>query len=377
MLTMVQHIMSKGRTNYQVFLFSALITILLSILPFVKARFITLPTRALSLCWFPSFVLLGWLTDVALSEVDPSSDSVGPIPFVVAAMIYVLATFFLSQVQEPKEPNTPLTNLLWPNLAGIVVGMSFAMGVANTNRTIHFELRLERLVMNNQLEEVIELCSREQIPSRTVMSVRAYALSRQHKLGDQLFMYPNNAGGETLLPPPIDSLRPANMPALLKEHLGGYPIHDMHATHYLQYLAADTLATLNVHDYLLCAYLLDKNLPDFVDSLIVYYGPKDTLDVMEEERTATKPKQLSQQNKKKRAYEPIRFKSLPRHFAEALLLYMRQTESPKAVLEDDEILENYLNFQALYKKYKDPLQREFECRNYYNETYWTFYFFTK
>ena len=376
MLTMVQHILSKGRTSYQVFLFSAMITVLLSVLPFVKARFVTLPTRAIALCWFPSFLLLGWLTDVALSEVDSSSLSVGPLPFVLATVLYLVATFLLPQIQEVKEPNTPLANLMWPNLAVMVVGMAFAMGVANTNRTVHFELRLERMIMNGQLDKLLDVCSHEKVPSRTVMSVRAYALSCQNKLGDQLFFYPNNVGGETLLPPPSDSLRPANMPAILRKHLGGYPIHDMHATRYLQYLASSGSATSNVRDYLLCAYLLDKNLPTFVDSLIVYYGPKDSAQVDEGVKTAASNVNVSAR-KTKKAYEPVRFTSLPRHYAEALLLYMRQTENPVAVLDDDKTLENYLSFLKLYKENKDPILRESACRNYYNETYWTFYFFTE
>lgn len=373
-LTMAQHILSKGRTSYQVLLFSVLITLFLSVLPFVKARYVCLPTRAISLCWIPSFMLLGWLTDVALSEAVSTSQCVGPLPFIIFGLVYLLLTVLLSQMSDPKEASVPLTNLLWPNLMGMVVGITFAMFVGNTNQTMHFELRLERMVSEGRYEEAIKMCSKIQIPSRNVSSVRAYALSRLGKMGDELFMYPNKLGGASLLPMPSDSLRPANMPRELKEHLGGYPIHDMDATRYLQYLAADTLATPNAKEYLLCALLLDKNLDAFVDSLVVYYGPKDSVDASKEKAIPAKTRTASKKSTKK---EPVHFTSLPRHYAEALLLYMRRSDDPVAVLDDDEILENYMGFQKLYKKSPDLQERERMCREYYNETYWSFYFFTK
>lgn len=354
MLSMVQHIMSNGRTSYHVLIFSSLITLVLSVLPFAQSYFIKLPVKFISLLWFPSFWALGWLTDVGLSEVAPTSHSINAVPFVITAILYAMAIFAGTRLSREVEANTPLTNIFWPNILLLVIAMTFTTYVSNTNRTIHYELRLERLVTEEKYQNVLDISAQEEHPSRCIMSIRAYALSRLGELGDRLFFYPNSSGGESLLPPPTDSLRPSNLPKILREYLGGFPIHDMNATRYLQHLAADSLASEHVHEYLLCALLLDKNIDTFVDSLVVYYSPKDG------------PVKF-----------PVHLSSLPRHFAEATILYQRMSESPKVVLDDDETLENYLAFLEQYKKVDDPVEREAICRKYYNETYWTYYYFNK
>lgn len=369
-LTMTQHVMSGGRTTYRVILFSSIITLLLAILPFALTKYLKFPIRFLAVAWFPSFLILGWLTDVGLSEVNPESHGIGILPFVIAIILFGLASYMLPKFAENTIHKSSLVSSLWPNLLVFVVCMAFTTYVGNTNRTIHFELRLERLISQEKYDEVIELTSKEDYPSRCVMSIRAYALSKQNRLADNLFFYPNRVGGETLLPPPTDSLRPANIPAVLKDYLGGYPIHDMSATHFFQYLAADTVYNECVKDYLLCAFLLDKNLDNFVDSLIVYYGPKD-------EPQSETDKSKKNVKKKTKEVDPVKFSNLPRHYAEALLLYSRLHENPKALLEDDETLENFEGFQSTYKKESDPKLREQLCRTYYNETYWVFYHFTK
>ena len=369
-LTIVQHVISSGRTTYQVFVFSALITVLLSVLPFILLHYIRFHVHTIGLAWFPSFFVLGWLTDVALAEVVPDSTSVGWLPFFLALIVYLLSVIISHQLEDKTKVSTPLANLLWPNLIIIIIGIVFTTLVGNTNFDIHHELRLERLISEDRYDEVLSICAKEERPTRCSMSLRAFALSKNGELGERFFYYPNKAGSDNILPPPSNSLRPANIPLRLREHLGGYPIHDMNATHFLQYLTADSTATDYAKDYLLCALLLDKNLETFVDSLVVYYSDNSTKEEPQENKNSNRRKQ-------KEEYNPIHVKGIPRHYGEALLLYTRMTEKPKAILEDDEILENYLSFQKVYKAEKDPVDREFQCRKYYNETYWTFYYFTK
>ncbi len=370
MMRMVQHLLSGGRTSYHVLLFSLLITVGLTMLGLVLARFISLPGRFKALVWIPSYAVLGWLTDVSLSFIEPSSHSVGFLPFLLLALLFIGCVVLLSQVQEPRVDNSSFQTIAWPNMLCVVVGMAFTGWVGNTNRTLHHELRVERLAIDGDYEKVLQIGADDPNPTRCIMYLRAYALSRQGVLGDKLFRYPNNLGSESLLPAPIDSLRPANMPSRLRGYLGGFPIHDMNATNFLKYMAGDTVVAEPLKDYLLCAFLLDRNLPDFVDSLITYYGPKDSTLVAAPVSDAKKGS-----GTKKKEKEPVHFSSLPRHFAEALLLYSRLNEKPIAVLDDEDILQNYLDFSTYYHDTPDSVERETLCRRFYEETYWFYYYF--
>lgn len=372
LMSMAQHIYSHGRTVYYTFLYSFLLTIGFSFVGLALTFYIHVPIRFKALLWFPSFWSLGMLTDVHIPLLGFGSHSSGALPFILAAIIWAVSVFLCKQINENRGENASLSELMWPNMLLLFVGMSFTGMVGNTDRRSHYELRMEELARSEEYEDVLDMSSKDSHPSRCIMYLRAYSLSRMGMLGQRLFQYDGTLGSDCLLPSPTDSLRPANMPAIMRDYLGGFPIHDMNATHFLQYLASDTLAKEPVRDYLLTAFLLDRNLDAFADSLVSFYAPKDSMAQQDNVQ-----KKGNAKKKKKREPEPVKMKDLPRHFAEALLLYSRQTEKPVAVLDDDEFLENYLGFQELYKSKEDEQEREYYCTDYYRGTYWVYYFFGK
>ncbi|MBQ0049640.1 MAG: hypothetical protein KBT12_05335 [Bacteroidales bacterium] len=357
-MTMAQHKLSQGRTTYHVHIFSFLITAALTVVAYACNHYVKLPLRARALAFFPSFWGLGLLSNVNLSSLSPSAHNVGALPFLFVLLFWIGTTILLRQIHQPKFDNTPLSQALWPNLMIIALGINFTCLMGNTQQNIHYELRMERLAMEEDYDRVLQIGAENPQTSRCIMVLRAYALSRQGTLGDRLFTYPNNLSSDALLPIASDSIRPANLPAVMKEYLGGFPTHDMKATRYLQLLTSDTLAKEPAHDYLLCAFLLDRNLDAFADSLLSFYPPTDSI-VKKEGRITT--------------YLP-QYASLPRHYAEALLLYSRLREQPVCVLLNDEILENYLNFSQLYHA-GDAQHTEADCQSYYGNTYWNYYFF--
>lgn len=375
LMSMAQHIYSHGRTVYHIFLYSFLLTLGFSFIGLALTFYIHVPIRCKALLWFPSFWALGMLTDVHIQLLEGDSQGSGVLPFVITAIIWAVSLFLCKQINENRGENASLSELMWPNLLLLFASMSFTTMVGNTDRRSHYELRMEELTCNEEFEDVLDMSCRDAHPTRCIMYLRAYSLSRMGLLGQRLFEYDGTLGSDCLLPSPTDSLRPANMPAIMRDYLGGFPIHDMNATHFLQYLASDTLAKEPVRDYLLTAFLLDRNLTAFADSLVSFYAPKDSLSLAEREKQNEKK---SRYRNKKAEPEPVKLKNLPRHFAEALLLYSRQTEKPVAVLEDDFILENYLGFQEAYKRFEDDeQQREYYCSDYYRGTYWVYYFFGK
>lgn len=93
-------------------------------------------------------------------------------------------------------------------------------------------------------------------------------------------------------------------------------------------------------DYELCAYLIDKNLPRFVVALPKYYA-------------------LDEQ--------------LPRHYREALVLYMHQHSNPAVVYHDNVMDTDYKDMQQQERLYPDPKARQMVLSQNYGGTYWYYY----
>lgn len=373
-MSMAQHVLSHGRTAYHTLLYSSLITIALALVGSALVYYIHVPIRYRALLWMPCFGILGFLSDFNLPSVIRESHGNDIWAFLLLIVVFFVSLFLVKSLKEKLNDTSTFVSFLWPNLFILAIGMSFTCLVGNTDKTLHYELRMERLLVDEKYDDVLRICADDPHPSRCVMYTRAYALSCLGEMGERLFTYNNNLGSDALLPAPADSLRPANIPKRLRETLGGFPYKDMNATRFLQHFASDTLATDRVHDYLLCGLLLDKDLPTFADSLISYYSNRDSIMQMRHE--------LEVENNKRRfprklTFDPVIISKLPRHYAEALLLYSRITTNPIAVLDDDETLQNYLDFTEQQKTAKTPAEQEALCRSYYNNTYWCYYYFSK
>ena len=87
----------------------------------------------------------------------------------------------------------------------------------------------------------------------------------------------------------------------LLKHLGGRPLYAMDVDTYLHALQRDSLATPLVADYLLCSYLIDRNLTAFAEALPTYYP--DSV-------------------------------ALPRYYREALQVYHQRDSLPKPAMDN-------------------------------------------
>lgn len=369
-MNMAQHAISSGRTTYHAFIFSILVILGLAALGLVLTRLLYVPIRFRALLWFPSYWILGIFTDVHLPMLEHTDTGGSLFGIVLMGVLSLVAFFLVRLVHEDRGENSSLSSLLWPNMLILAISLGFTAWAGNTNRPLHYELRLEHYALRGEFEKLLENGIDDPTTTRPVMAIRAYALSQQGEMGNKLFYYPVNIGSKGLIPSTADTLRPVNLPQLLREHLGGFPISDMSSTHFLEFLAAKPEPKEAVKDYLLCSYLLDKDLNTFVDSLIAYYGPNDSI-LATQTTTPTK----SKKNKKAKAEpDPILLTSLPTHFAEALLLYSRLNDHPKATTDDKAVYENFLEFSKC-RALPTKEEREAQCRRLYNQTYWFYYYF--
>ena len=98
-----------------------------------------------------------------------------------------------------------------------------------------------------------------------------------------------------------------------------------------------------VTDYLLCGFLLDKNLDGFVNAIRYKYN--------------------------------LSSPSLPKHYREALTLYTHLRANPVLVYHNEVLDADYADFQELERKYTDKRKRESYVRDTYGGTYWFYYFY--
>ncbi len=176
--------------------------------------------------------------------------------------------------------------------------------------------------------------------------MRCYALSRTGQLGECLFDYPVLYGSCGLLPSMADSVGLSAWPDVFYRYMRARPSARLEnkATQFFRQLAErrDTLVDGNLADYLLCAYLLDKNLDAFVRTLPAYYAIND---------------------------------SLPRSYKEALVLYTHVRMHPVLTYQNSVLQTNYSEYQAQRRKPVTDAERYKACRRLYGTTYWFYYHF--
>ena len=98
--------------------------------------------------------------------------------------------------------------------------------------------------------------------------------------------------------------------------------------------------TKPAYDYLLCGYLLDRRIDVFAANVFRYYPNNN---------------------------------ELPKHYREALILYMHQRTNPVVVYSNNLMETDYQDFQDLENKYKNRAERINALRSVYGNTYWFYY----
>lgn len=130
--------------------------------------------------------------------------------------------------------------------------------------------------------------------------------------------------------------------------LGAIPRYNMDAMTYLEVLRNNGQGTEAVKDYILCGYLIDKDLDGFVSALLSYYGTPDSLS----------------QNV---------CDSLPKHYREALTLYVHTRSNPAFVYHNSVMDMDFEDLQALEKQYPSFTERKIKVYDQYSGTYWWYY----
>ena len=345
LLSMLQHVLSGGATHYDRTIGTVIITAVLYLVHIGARRLGGLDRVCHALSYFPSLLLLAALTDVGVDF------SVSPLrglwlwlaPLLLAVYVFLSLAVKCNWIETLLPSYSAPISVLWKNLLLMACMFIAVCLCGNNDSVLHYRLRVERLLGSGAYSKALMVGEKSDETDASLTMLRAYALSRSGQLGERLFEFPLTGGSYALLPDgkgvrcllyPEDRI----VRALSIRKKG-----DMTPMEYLLYIERNGLGRKPVTDYILCGYLLDRNIDAFVNAIRRKYS-------------LTSP-------------------SLPKHYKEALTLYTHLRSNPVLVYHNEVIDADYADFQNLEHKYTDARERESYVRDMYGDTYWFYYFY--
>ncbi|MBR1400590.1 MAG: hypothetical protein IJ562_03250 [Prevotella sp.] len=206
----------------------------------------------------------------------------------------------------------------WICLLTICIILSVSMSLTDTSDVHHYRLRTERLLLDGKTDRALLVGKKSRTTNRDLVMLRAYALEKNHQLGDKLFQYPMVKGGSAILYP--DSSTEQRF----------LPLEQ------IRRLAEDKQSV----DYRLCGLLLDKQLDAFAKSVTKYYD--------------------------------VSSPTLPKHYKEALTLYTHKRSNRVITYYDSVVDADYEDFLKLVNGSSKDISQT-SARDVYGNTYWYYY----
>lgn len=343
-LTAAQHILSGGITHYSRLLGAILITFILQLLQIAIFSFTRLAKRTHALTYFPSCLILAFITDI--SPNIATHFSIGAWGWIIPLLlvVYVVAVK-LALVLQPYEPENSSSGLfsrnMWLNLLILNLFFLFVGLASNGNDIFHYRMRIENLLGKGEFDKAISVGVKSDESDASLTMLRIYALSRVGQLGEKLFTYPVKGGSDALIP--SDSAVTLFYPSdSIFIYLGGKTRKKYRPMQYMQLLQNRHRLTRPAIDYLLCGYLLDRNLDAFVRDL-------------------------------RRSYKID--EKLPLHYREALTLYTHLRTNPLLIYHNSVMDTDYQDMIDLQSQFQNQTQRRSAVLDSYGSTYWSYYLY--
>lgn len=346
-LALVQHDLSGGVTKFHPYIGTIIITGCLFILQMLVYYFIRLKGRTHALTYFPSMLVLALITDVYQHISENHVFSISWWLLLLVLIIWGLLVSFalIYQNIEKNDSFHLLSRPIWINMlimALMILGVSIS---GNTNAVFHYKIKAESKLLEGDYYGALAVGKKSLESDANLTMIRMYALARIDKLGEELFRYPVTCNSNQILP--TDSLSQLMILPTdsIYRFFGARPACKMSPRHYLETILRKDLEPRKAAiDYLLCGYLIDRDLDHFAVDIDKYYTIND---------------------------------SLPKHYREALILYKHMRSHPVIAYHETVMDEDYSNFQELEKQYPKYMERKGKVEDLYRETYWYYYIYEK
>ena len=347
LLAMAQHVLSGGATRYDPVVGTVVITAVLYLVHVGIRKLGGLGDVCHAFTYMPSLLILAAMTDIGEGDGGAVLGGVGQWLALLMVVVYVAVSLSLRfrGMRGVMARDVSSVSALWKNLMFMACMFIGVCLLGNGERVLHYRLRIERLLGAEAYAKALTVGEKSEDADKSLTMLRAFALSRSRQLGERLFEYPLEGGSDALLP----GKRGVRCLLFPEERIFKWLSirrkGDMETMEYLLYIERNGLARKSVTDYILCGYLLDKNLDAFVGAVGKKYN--------------------------------IASASLPRHYKEALTLYTHLRANPALVYHNEVMDADYADFQKLERSYADICERESYVRDTYGDTYWYYYFHHK
>ena len=347
-LMVAQHVLSGGLTHYNKTVGALIITFSLMLLQLLVYKVVRLKSRNHALTYLPSLLFLGLLSDFVQKGFDGVTYGFSwwlPVLILAIWMCVVYVSRMIQSV-ETDERFHIFFRSIWVNMLEMAIMIIGVAWLANTNAVFHYRMAMERHLLEGDNRAALEVGKKSLESDENLLMLRMYALGRTDGLGDHLFEYPVTGSSAQILP--TDSSASMMMYPLdsLYRFIGARPVGKMTPLRYLELVSLkDSVPSKVVNDYILCGYLIDRQLDRFAHAVGNYYEINDSL-----------PND-----------------SLPKHYREALTLYTHMKAHPVIVYHNAVMDEDYDNLQELEKQYPDKTERKGKVEEQYRGPYWYYY----
>lgn len=340
LLSLMQYTYSDGQTHYN-HLWGAVLTalLLLSVNLLAIRRNKEFHTFS-AWTFFPSAILLTFITGGRQTEDLNLFFGFIACMSLIAVCLYVIFSRYIRNFirsNSEKINNNSLIKNLWINLLIITVQFMYVCAFSNSDRLFHARLHLLQSLCEKDYDEALCTIDKLETSDRQLTTLIVYTLSKKNVLAEKLFEYPLRGGSVSLLP---DSTLTSKIGFdEIYHHLNlkipGNQIHNS-----IEFIRHGRGRNKQAADYILCGYLMDKNLDAFVENITKYYDINDLL---------------------------------PKHYREALTLYVHSHTAPKVIFKNSIMDADFQDYQNMEHDITDTEERKNKLRDTYGNTYWYYY----
>lgn len=340
LLSLMQYTYSDGQTHYNR-LWGAVLTalLLLSVNLFAIRRNKDFHTFS-AWTFFPSAILLTFITGGRQTEdLNLSFGFIACISLIAVCLYVIFSRYIHNFLRSNSEKinNNSLIKNLWINLLIITVQFMYVCAFSNSDRLFHARLHVLQSLCEKDYDEALCTIDKLETSDRQLTTLIVYTLSKKNMLAERLFEYPLRGGSVSLLP---DSTLTSKFGFdEIYHHLNlkipGNQIHNS-----IEFIRHGKGRNKQAADYILCGYLMDKNLDAFVENITKYYDINDLL---------------------------------PKHYREALTLYVHSHTAPKVIFKNSIMDADFQDYQNMEHDITDTEERKNKLRDTYGNTYWYYY----
>ena len=344
LLAAKQHVLSGGITHYDKQIGTIVIVLVLFVLQFLVSAIVRVPLFIQAITYLPSLLTLAWLTDTELDHggkvFSPSWQWLMPLLLVIFFLVVWLSRK-LSVRMSWLTPRKYFVRIVWLNLLALFVLMALTCVLSNNNPAFHYRLEMEAQLHRGNRESALELARKQNRLDEAETMLLAYALAQDGKLGEKFFEFPVSGTAATLIPDSTDQLTVVFPVKKIHQLTAIRPRGKADILKFLKISAALNKKKTPAPDYLLCGYLLEKNIDSFAQNVAQYYA-------LDEE--------------------------LPKHYREALTLYAHQIGHPVLAYQDSALASSYKRFDNIANAQKSSADGIIQGKKEFGDTYWWYYY---